>query len=65
MTGARFKAFFVKLYGPKWAKPAGLDLQCSASSCMRYAISAKIPDHVAEKVNTLLAAKHIMKEKVG
>lgn len=59
MTGRQFKAFFIKRYGPKWAKPAGLDLQCSASSCMRYAISAKIPDHVAEKV------KHMMKEAKG
>jgi len=56
MTGAKFKAFFVRRYGPKWAIPAGRDLGCSASSCMRYAIMAHVPQHIAEKAKALVKA---------
>ena len=54
MTGKQFKTKAIKAYGTfKWRKMIAEYLDCDPATVWRYAQSAHVPEHIAEKVKGL------------
>lgn len=69
MTGRELKLHAIALYGKTgWYYHIAEETGIYFTTIWRWAEKKpkdKVPYLVAEKVNTLIAAKHIMKERVG
>ena len=58
MTGAQLKSKAIKAYGTfKWRKLMAEFLECNPSTVWRYAQSAQVPNHIADKVAELKLKK--------